>query len=99
MNMYVSNLSYKTGEGELNELFSAYGQVSSVRIILDRESGRSRGFGFVEMENDEEANKAMEALNNSMVGGRPISVSEARKKPEGGGGGGFNRRRNDNPRF
>jgi RNA recognition motif-containing protein len=83
MNMYVSNLSFNTGEEELNELFSAFGEVSSVKIILDRETGRSRGFGFVEMNSRDDAEKAMAALHNKEIEGRALSVSEARPKPAG----------------
>jgi len=92
--MYVSNLSFNTGEAEINDLFSTYGTVTSVKIITDRETGRSRGFGFVEMASDDEAKKAMAGLNQKEVDGRQLSVSEAREKTErksGGGGGGFNR--------
>jgi len=77
--MYVSNLSFRLGEQELGELFAQYGEVSSVKIIKDRDSGRSRGFGFVEMPNQDEARAAMEALANYEVGGRNINVSEARQ--------------------
>lgn len=80
MNMYVSNLSFRLGEQELGELFAQYGEVSSVKIIKDRDSGRSRGFGFVEMPNQDEARAAMEALANYEVGGRNINVSEARPR-------------------
>jgi RNA recognition motif-containing protein len=97
MNLYVSNLSYQLTDAELKEAFEAHGLVSNARIILDRESGRSRGFAFVEMPNEEEAKAAIEALNNGDVKGRPIKVVEARPredrpyqgKPGGGGGGGF----------
>ncbi|MFM7664043.1 MAG: RNA recognition motif domain-containing protein [Bacteroidota bacterium] len=78
--MYVSNLSFRLGEQELGELFAQYGEVSSVKIIKDRDSGRSRGFGFVEMPNQDEARAAMEALANFEVGGRNINVSEARQR-------------------
>lgn len=87
MNMYVSNLSYNTGETELNELFSSFGEVSSVKIIKDRETGRSRGFGFVEMSSDSDAQAAMTALNNKVIEGRSLSVSEARERTEGNRGG------------
>lgn len=98
MNMYVSNLSYNTGETELTELFSSFGSVSSVKIITDRETGRSRGFGFVEMDAQAEAEAAMAGLNNKVIEGRPLSVSEARKKPEGDRG--FqNRSRSSNSRW
>ena len=79
MNMYVSNLSFRLGEQELGDLFSQYGEVSSVKIIKDRETNRSRGFGFVEMPNQDEAKAAMEALANYELGGRNINVSEARQ--------------------
>ena len=82
MNIYVSNLSYNTGETELNELFSAFGEVSSVKIIKDRDTGKSRGFGFVEMTTDSEAVAAMTALNNKIIEGRSMGVSEARQKPD-----------------
>jgi RNA recognition motif-containing protein len=78
--MYVSNLSFRLGEQELGELFSQYGEVSSVKIIKDRETNRSRGFGFVEMPNQDEAKAAMEALANYELGGRNINVSEARQR-------------------
>lgn len=99
MNMYVSNLSYNTGETELSELFSSFGEVTSVKIITDRETGRSRGFGFVEMASENEAAQAMSSLNNKVIEGRPLSVSEARKKPEGGNGGFGARRSQDNRKW
>ena len=80
MNMYVSNLSFRLSEQELGDLFSQYGEVSSVKIITDRETQRSRGFGFVEMPNDDQAKAAMEALANYEMGGRNINVSEARQR-------------------
>ena len=80
MNMYVSNLSFRLREQELGDLFSQYGEVSSVKIIKDRETQRSRGFGFVEMPNDDQAKAAMEALANYEMGGRNINVSEARQR-------------------
>jgi RNA recognition motif-containing protein len=78
--MYVSNLSFRLGEQELEDLFRQYGEVSSVKIIKDRETGRSRGFGFVEMPNQDQARAAMEALSNYELGGRNINVSEARQR-------------------
>jgi RNA recognition motif-containing protein len=78
--MYVSNLSFRLSEQELGDLFSQYGEVSSVKIIKDRDTGRSRGFGFVEMANQDEARAAMEALANYEMGGRNINVSEARQR-------------------
>jgi RNA recognition motif-containing protein len=80
MNMYVSNLSFHTGEDELRKLFEEFGAVSSAKVITDRETGRSRGFGFVEMGADEEANAAIKALNNKDMEGRALSVSIARDK-------------------
>ncbi|HXY52348.1 MAG TPA: RNA-binding protein [Terriglobales bacterium] len=89
-NIFVGNLSFNTTEDELRQLFSAYGQVDRVSIMTDRDTGRSRGFGFVEMANTEDGEKAIAALNGSQLGGRTLNVNEARPKPErsaGGGGG------------
>jgi RNA recognition motif-containing protein len=80
MNMYVSNLSFHAVDEDLKKLFGQYGTVSSAKIITDRETGRSRGFGFVEMESDAEANEAMKALNNKEIQGRAMSVTIAREK-------------------
>jgi len=80
MNMYVSNLGFHVSESDLRKLFEAFGEVSSAKVINDRETGRSRGFGFVEMKSDSEANKAMAALNNKEIEGRAISVTIAREK-------------------
>jgi RNA recognition motif-containing protein len=80
MNIYVSNLSFRTTEKDLNNMFSTFGNVASAKIIMDRESGQSRGFAFVEMPSEEEAKKAMAGLNNKEIEGRPLSVSEAREK-------------------
>ncbi|MCX6316174.1 MAG: RNA-binding protein [Bacteroidetes bacterium] len=80
MNMYVSNLSFHTGDDELRKLFEQFGIVSSAKVITDRDTGRSRGFGFVEMKSDDEANKAIKGLNNMEVEGRAMSVSIAREK-------------------
>lgn len=82
MNIYVGNLPYSMTRDELNDLFAAYGEVSSARIVNDRESGRSKGFGFVEMNNASEANQAIEAMNNKDVGGRKLVVNEARPREE-----------------
>jgi cold-inducible RNA-binding protein len=92
-NIFVGNLDFNTGEDELRRLFEAYGQVDRVSIMTDRDTGRSRGFGFVEMANAEEGEKAIAGLNGSQVGGRTLNVNEARPKPEraGGGGGGGGR--------
>jgi cold-inducible RNA-binding protein len=94
-NIFVGNLDFNTGEEELRRLFEAYGQVDRVSIMTDRDTGRSRGFGFVEMANAEEGEKAIAGLNGSQVGGRTLNVNEARPKPErtGGGGGGGGRGR------
>ncbi|QHS54611.1 RNA-binding protein [Mucilaginibacter sp. 14171R-50] len=91
MNIFVGSLPYSLEEADLQELFEAYGEVSTVKIIIDRESGRSKGFGFVEMPDDEAAQKAISGLNGSEVSGRSIAVSQAEdKKPgERRGGGGF----------
>ena len=81
-NIFVGNLSFNTSEEELRQLFEPYGQVDRVSILTDRETGRSRGFGFVEMGNSEEGEKAIAALNGSDFGGRAINVNEARPKAE-----------------
>ncbi len=87
--LYVGNLPYTTDDAELESQFSAFGKVESARVITDRDSGRSKGFGFVEMSSDEEANKAIESLNGTPMGGRNMTVSEARpQEPREGGGGG-----------
>ena len=92
MNIYVGNLSFKTTEVELREAFEPFGKVSSVNVIADRETGRPRGFAFVEMPNAEEGRRAVESLNGQDVGGRALTVNEARPRegrgPGGGGGGG-----------
>jgi RNA recognition motif-containing protein len=94
MNIFVGSLPFKLQEADLKQLFEAYGEVSSVKLINDRETGRSKGFGFVEMPDDESAQQAISALNGSEVSGRTIAVSQAEeRKPSerksfGGGGGG-----------
>ena len=90
-NIFVGNLSFNTGEDELRQIFEGYGQVDRVSIMTDRDTGRSRGFGFVEMSSNEDGEKAITALNGSQLGGRTINVNEARPKTErgSGGGGGF----------
>jgi RNA recognition motif-containing protein len=100
MKLYVGNLSYNAGEDELRELFSQYGTVESVAVITDRDTGRSKGFAFVEFNNDQEAQAAISALNGKEMSGRSLTVSPARPKSEGGGnrgsygGGGGGGRRN-----
>jgi len=86
-NIFVGNLSFNTNEDELRQAFESYGQVERVSILTDRDTGRSRGFGFVEMNSDEDGEKAIAALNGSQIGGRTINVNEARPKAERGGGG------------
>jgi RNA recognition motif-containing protein len=80
MNIYVGNLSYGMSEDELRQAFSAFGEVSSVKILMDRETGRSRGFGFVEMPNQSEAQAAVAQLNGKDVGGRALRINEARPR-------------------
>jgi len=90
--LYVGNLPYSAGETELQELFSQAGNVDNVRVMRDAATGRARGFAFVEMTTDEEAQKAATSFNGFEMGGRALTVNEARPKPEGGfggGGGGF----------
>jgi cold-inducible RNA-binding protein len=97
-NIFVGNLDFNTGEDELRQMFAVYGQVDRVSIMTDRDTGRSRGFGFVEMANPEEGEKAIAALNGTQLGGRTLNVNEARPKVErggGGGGGGGGRDRGD----
>ena len=94
MNLYVGNLSFTTREDELRELFSQYGEVTSVKIISDQATGKSKGFAFVEMPNKEEAINAIRNLNDKEVNKRNLKVNEARPKESnrsfgGGGGGGF----------
>jgi len=92
MNIYVSNLSYSTTAESLQQLFAEYGEVTSANVITDRETGRSRGFGFVEMPEDTDGQKAIEELNETDFEGKTINVSVARPRTErSGGGGGFNR--------
>ena len=96
MNIFVASLSYQISEADLRELFEEYGTVSSAKIITDRETGRSKGFGFVEMDDDSEGQRAIEELNGAEFDGRTLAVSVAR--PRGGGGynrGGGDRYRND----
>jgi RNA recognition motif-containing protein len=85
--LYVGNLSYGVTTADLEQLFGQHGQVVSAQIISDRDTGRSKGFGFVEMGTDEEAQAAAQALNGQMHGGRTLTVNEARPREERGGGG------------
>jgi len=101
MNIYVGNIAYELSEDDLREAFSAFGEVESARIITDRFTGRSKGFGFVEMADSEQAQKAIDEMNGREVGGRALRVNEARPRPAGdrprgggfggGRGGGFDR--------
>ena len=93
-NIFVGNLDFGATEESIRSLFEEYGAVERVSVLKDRDTGRSRGFGFVEMTNSEEADRAINALNGTNFGGRPLNVNEARPKGDGGGGGGrggFNR--------
>jgi cold-inducible RNA-binding protein len=103
MKLYVGNLSYQTGDSELQELFATYGEVESARVITDRDSGRSKGFGFVELSNRSDGEKAIAELNGKEIDGRTVKVNEAKPREDrgggrggygggrGGGGGGYNR--------
>lgn len=91
MKLYVGNLPYNTSEDDLRNLFSPYGNVDSVAVITDRDTGRSKGFGFVEFGDDGEARNAITALSGQEFGGRALTVNEARPKTGGGGGGGGGR--------
>lgn len=85
--LYVGNLPYSVRESDLEDLFSEHGTVQSAQVITDRDTGRSKGFGFVEMGSDQEAQDAISALNGKEVDGRNLTVNEARPREEGGGGG------------
>src|SRR5262249_23784866 len=99
--LYVGNLPYETGETDLQELFARAGVVETVRVMRDMATGRSRGFAFVEMNTVEEAQKAITELHEHQLGGRSLTVNEARPKPAsaGGFGGGDSRRRRSEPRW
>jgi RNA recognition motif-containing protein len=86
--LYVGNLPYSISNSELQQIFEPHGTVTSAQVIMDRDTGRSKGFGFIEMGTDAEAQKAIQELNGAEVEGRPLTVNEARPKAEGGGGGG-----------
>lgn len=89
--LYVGNLTYGVADGDLRQMFEAHGSVQSAQVIMDRDTGRSKGFGFVEMGTDQEAQAAIQALNGQEVDGRALTVNEARPKEGGGGGGGGSR--------
>ncbi len=89
--LYVGNLSYGTTDASLRQMFEAHGTVASAQVVMDRDTGRSRGFGFIEMGSDQEAQAAITAMNGQQVEGRALTVNEARPKTEGGGGGGGRR--------
>ena len=91
--LYVGNLSYDTTDSDLRELFEEHGTVESAQVIMDRDSGRSMGFGVVEMADDQEAQAAIDALNGQEVGGRPLTVNEARPREDRGGRSGGGRGR------
>ena len=91
MNIYVGNLPYSVRDDDLRELFAEYGEVSSAKVIMDRETDRSKGFGFVEMPDNGAAQAAIDGLNGNDSGGRPLRVNEARPRENNRGGGGFRR--------
>lgn len=88
MDIYVGNLPYSVTDSELQDMFAQFGEVTSARVISDRETGRAKGFGFVEMRDSADANKAIEALNGTDMNGRALRVNESQPKPRMGGGGG-----------
>ena len=98
-NLFVGNMSFQTTDSDLQALFEPFGEITRIQVMTDRDTGRSRGFAFVEMANDEDAAKAIAALNGKEVNGRALNVNEARPKPErrgppsrgGGGRGGYSR--------
>ncbi len=92
MNIYVGNLSWNLKDQDLQDLFSSHGSVSSAKIVLDKFTNRSKGFGFVEMDNDDEAQAAISALNGTELDGRNIVVNESRPKEGGNSGGGYKKR-------
>jgi len=99
MNLYVGNLSWNLSDAELQDAFAEFGEVSSCRIVLDKETNRSRGFAFVEMPDEAQANAAISALDGTEIKGRAINVKEARpreSRPPGGGGGGYRGNRDRN---
>lgn len=101
MNIFIAGLSYNISDADLNDLFGEYGEITTAKVIMDRETGRSKGYGFVEMEDEASGQKAIDELNGAEYDGRTISVSVARPRAEGGAGprrsgGGFNNRRGGN---
>jgi len=94
--LYVGNLTYEVTDSVLEQMFAAHGTVQSAQVVMDRDTGRSKGFGFVEMSSDQEAQAAITALNGQQVGGRTLTVNEARPREDRGGGrGGFGGSRGD----
>src|SRR5437899_9806105 len=89
--LYVGNLSYSVTDSELAKMFEPHGSVESAQVIMDRDTGRSKGFGFIEMKSDQEAQAAIAGMNGKEIEGRSLTVNEARPKTEGGGGGGGRR--------
>ena len=93
--LYVGNLAFSVTDDELMQAFTSFGNIASARVVMDRMTGRSKGFGFVEMEDDGQADEAINKMNGQTIGGRPVRVSEAKpqedrpRRPGGGGGGGF----------
>jgi RNA recognition motif-containing protein len=98
INIYVGNLPYTMQEEDLRETFERYGEVSSAKIVIDRETNRSKGFGFVEMPNQGEGEAAIKALDGQALNGRPLRVNPAKPREAGGGGGGAGGPRGDRPR-
>jgi cold-inducible RNA-binding protein len=92
-NIFVGNLDFAATESSIRELFEPYGTVERVNVITDRDTGRSRGFAFVEMTNSSEADRAIAALNGAALGGRALNINAARPKPEGNSRGGYRQRR------
>ncbi|MBF0575799.1 RNA recognition motif domain-containing protein [Dysgonomonas sp. GY617] len=88
MNIFIAGLSYSITDADLNDLFGEYGEIASAKVIMDRETGRSKGYGFVEMNDEASGQKAIDELNGAEYDGRTISVSVARPRTEGGGAGG-----------
>lgn len=88
MKIYIGNMSYETTEDQVRQAFKRFGEVTSVNLISDRDTGRPKGFGFVEMSKDEEARAAIAGLNSTDIGGRTVNVNEARPREGGAGGGG-----------